>query len=415
MDINLILKEVSDIEQELIETRRDLHKHPEQGFLEFRTSKKISEWLEESGIETRKGIVGTGVVGIIRGQEEGPTIGLRVDIDALNTQDKKAVEYASTNPGLCHACGHDVHTTVGLGVAKVLSRLRKHIKGNVKLIFQASEELPRKVEGQVFDPYTEYPVGKRGADLAVEAGVLENPTVDRLIGVHCWPSLEVGKIGYQYGPAMAGTGNFHIAILGKTGHAATPHKTVDAITIAAQVVMALQTVISRKMDPSYQLVLTIGTIKGGIRRSVITDRVDMTGTVRGFNPELMATEIPMHMENLIKGIAEGNGGSYIFEYGLDQPPVVNDDEVVTDTAKSLRKILGDNAVELHDAPMTGEDFSFMSRLVPSVYLKLGTHNDDQKTCYPLHNPNFDVDEKAIACGVKGIVQTMFDYLDESRT
>jgi amidohydrolase len=414
MDTKIIRKEINDIEEELIKIRRDFHAHPEKGFEEYRTSKIVAEWLKNCGIQTKTGVVGTGVVGLIEGKCPGPTIGIRVDIDGLSGPDKKEVEYASTVPGVSHACGHDVHTTIGMGAAKVISRLKDQFNGNVKLIFQASEELPKKVEGQVFDVYTEYPVGKRGGDLAIEEGVLEGPKVDRLLGIHCWPSLEAGKIGYQYGPAMAGTGNFHIAVLGKGGHAATPHKTVDPMPVTAEVIMALQTVISRKVDPTYPLVLTIGTIKGGTRRSVITDRIDLTGTVRGFDTDVLGKEVPMHMESLIKGICEGNGGSYIFEYGVDEPPVVNDDTVVRDTAISLKRVLGDNAVELKDAPMTAEDFSFMARVVPSIYMKLGTCNGSENTCYPLHNPKFDVDESCIACGVTGIVHTVFDFLEQNQ-
>lgn len=412
MNIEIIKQKVNNIENELIKIRRDLHAHPEKGFEEYRTSEIVARWLNDCGVQVRTGVVGTGVVGIIEGKGPGPTIGVRVDIDGLSVPEKKEVEYASTVPGLSHACGHDVHTTIGMGVAKVLSELKGEFCGRVKLIFQASEELPMKVEGQVLDVYTEYPVGIRGANLAIEAGVLENPKVDRLLGIHCWPSLEVGKIGYQYGATMAGTGNFHIAILGKGGHAATPHRTVDPMPIVAEVIMALQTVVSRKVDPTYPLVLTIGTIKGGVRRSVITDRIDVAGTVRGLNTDVLEKEIPKHMEGIIKGITEGNGASYIFEYGVDEPPLVNDDRVVKETAISLKKILGENAVELKEAPMTAEDFSFLARLVPSIYMKLGTFNNNENTSYPLHNPKFDVDESCIGCGITGIVQTIFDYLEE---
>ena len=410
MDTKLIFERVKEIEGELIKIRRDFHSHPERGFEEYRTSEIIARWLKGCGMKVRTGVVGTGVVGLIEGKYPGPTIGVRVDIDALIGQDKKEVEYASKVPGLAHSCGHDVHTTVGMGVAKIISEIKDGLKGNVKIIFQASEELPMKVEGRELDVYTEYPVGKRGADLAIEAGVLEDPKVDRLLSVHCWPSLEVGKVGYQYGAAMAGTGNFHIAILGKSGHAATPHMTIDPMPIAGQLLMGLQTVISRKIDPKLPMVLTIGTIKGGTRRSVITDRVDITGTARGHDPDILENVIPLHMESLVKGICEGNGGNYIFEYGMDQPPVINDDLVVKETAISLRKALGDDAVELDDAPMTGDDFSYMARKVPSIYMKIGTKNDSVDTQYPLHNPLFNVDEKCISYGVVALVQTIIDFL-----
>ena len=414
MNPDLIRRKVGELEAELIDLRRDLHRHPEKGFEEYRTSSIITKWLNGCADSVRDGVVGTGVVGVIEGKGPGPTAGLRVDIDALIIPDHKDVAYASRVPELCHACGHDVHTTIGLGVARTVSALRKEFRGALKIIFQPSEELPKPLAGQALDVYTEYPVGKRGADLAIEEGVLENPTVNRLLGIHCWPSLRAGRIGYQYGPAMAGTGNFHIAVLGKGGHAATPHKTVDPMPIMAEVILALQTVISRKTDPGYPLVLTIGTIKGGRRRSVITDRIDITGTVRGLDTNILEKEVPQYIERMVKGITEAHGADYICEYGVDEPPVINDREVVKETALSLRKILGDNAVELQEASMTAEDFSFMSRLIPSIYLKLGTSGDDERTRFPLHNPKFDVDESCIACGVSGITQVVVDFLEKGK-
>lgn len=415
MDLVQLKERLQEIEHELIQIRRDLHAHPERGFEEYRTSQIIVKWLEDCGVMFRAGIAGTGVVGIIEGVNPGPTLGVRVDIDAVLVADKKEVPYASTVPGLAHACGHDVHTVIGLGLAKVLSERRDQLSGKVKLIFQASEELPRRASEHTYDVFTEPPVGIRGATLAIQEGVLENPKVDKLIGIHCWPGLRAGQIGYQYGATMAGTGNFHLAILGKGGHAATPHKTVDPMPIAGQIICALQTVVSRKVDPSYPLVLTIGTIKGGTRRSVITDRIDLTGTVRALDPVLLEQVVPEIMERLIKGIVEGNGASYVFEYGVDQPPVVNDDGLVRAAAASLKKTLGENAIELKEAPMTAEDFSFMARLVPAVYLKLGTSNQDERTHYPLHSPRFDVDESCIRWGILAITQFIYDLSEQSET
>ena len=411
MESSLLYARVGEIESRLIALRREFHSFPEIGFGEYQTSRKIVEWLSSDGeMELSTGIAGTGVVALIRGVEPGPTIGLRVDIDALPVQDEKKCEYASKNPGLCHACGHDVHTSIGLGVAKVVSAMRKGMKGNVKIIFQPSEESPLIKQTQRPDPYSEFSVGRHAADLVIEAGVLENPRIDRLLGIHCWPSLNVGDIGYQYGAAMAAAGNFHFAVLGKGGHAARPHETIDAMTIAAQVILALQTVASRRVDPGCPFVLTIATIKGGTKRFNIADRIDLTGTVRCLDESLLRDDIPRYMEKIIKGVCEGNGGEYIFEYSQTCAAVVNDDAVVRDSVKALRGVAGVNAVELKDAPMTAEDFSSYSKKVPSLYLKLGTSGEDKSTRYPLHNPLFDVDERCIKTGVLGIATIALEYL-----
>ena len=411
MEDNLLYTLVDELESRLIALRREFHSFPEIGFGEHQTSRKIVEWLSsDRDVELSQGVAGTGVVALIRGARPGPTIGLRVDIDALPVRDEKKCEYASKNPGLCHACGHDVHTSIGLGVARVVSLMRKDMGGNVKIIFQPSEESPLIPQTQGSDPYKEFSVGKHAADLVIEAGALENPRIDRLLGVHCWPSLNVGDIGYQYGAAMAAAGNFHFAVLGKGGHAARPHETIDAMPIAAQAILALQTVASRRVDPGCPFVLTIATVKGGTKRFNVADRIDFTGTVRCLDESLLRDDIPRYMEKIIKGVCEGNGGEYIFEYSQTCAAVVNDDTVVRDSAKALRKLVGVNAVELKDAPMTAEDFSSYSQKVPSLYLKLGTSGEGKGTRYPLHNPLFDVDERCIKTGVLGIAAIALDYL-----
>ena len=404
---------VAELEEELIGIRRDIHKYPEIGFEEKETSQKIIHTLKKHGCtQLRSEIVGTGVLCTIQGAEPGPVIALRVDIDALsNCNDECRKNYASVKKDICHACGHDVHTTIGLGVAAVMQQFKGRFKGTAEIFFQPSEELPKKIDPTLeYDGFTEPPVGYRAAYLAREEGVLESPHVDRLLGIHCWPQLNVGCVGYQYGVAMAGTGNFHISILGKHGHAGTPHKTVDAIILAAQVVMSLQTVVSRKIDPSLPVVLTIGAIKGGSRRSSVAGLVDINGTVRCFDQKAISEDIPQAMESIIKGICIGGGGDYKFEYGVDQPPVINNDIVVQESAQSLKSILGNNVIELRDAPMTAEDFSWLAEGIPAVYLKLGTAGSDEDTQYPLHNPKFDVDEGCIKTGVLAIAKTMLDYL-----
>lgn len=413
MDLVRLKAEVEAGREELIALRRTLHANPELGFNEFETAKIIVDTLRGFGCDDiREGVAGTGVLATIRGGQPGQIVMFRADIDAVpNCQDLKEVPYKSKNPGLCHSCGHDVHIAVALGVAKVLCENRERLKGTAKIFFQASEEQPRKIDPTLqYDIYTEPSVGHRGAYLASLEGVLENPVPDRLLGMHCWPTLEAGKIGYQYGPTMAGSGNFHLSILGKRGHAAAPHKSVDAIVTAGQVIAALQTLVSRRADPTLPLVCTIGAIRGGTRRSTITDLVDMTGTVRAFDTKFMAEEVPHILHEIIGGVCQSAGAGYMLDYGVDQPPLINSDEVVRECAAFLGKAMGENMVELHEAPMTSEDFPFLAKNIPSIYMKLGTCNADPATQYPLHNSLFDVDEKCLVTGVYGVAGMMLNYL-----
>ncbi|MDW7659544.1 MAG: amidohydrolase, partial [Bacillota bacterium] len=321
-------EQLQEIEPFLIDVRRSIHAHPEKGFMENRTSGIVRQVLEECGAEIKSEIAQTGVTGLIRGGQPGPVIGLRLDMDAIAVTDEKTVCYKSSVDGLSHACGHDVHTAVGLGLAKIIAMNRANVSGAVKLIFQPAEEVPFEHTLKAFDRYREAPAGRRGAAMAVAAGVLAEPDVDMLLGFHCWPELQSGNIGYQSGASMAGTGNFHLEITGSGGHAATPHLTVDPIVISAQVIGALQTLASRRIKPGTPFVLTIGTIKGGVRRSVIANSVDMTGTVRSNDEDMLQEFIPAEMERLINGITQASGAAYTFNYAVDVPPVINNDALL---------------------------------------------------------------------------------------
>ena len=388
--------------------RERLHTEPELGTEEWKTAAMITEQLRSFGCtEIRTGIVRTGVMATIRGEMPGPVILLRVDMDALLIDDQSS---AGTRKIPCHCCGHDVHTALGLGAAKILMQSREQLHGTIKIFFQPSEERPIPMSARrSYDCYTEPPVGKRGACAAVEEGILQDPEPDRVLGIHCWPLLQAGKIGYEYGTAMSGTGNFHLAVLGKSGHAGMPHKAVDSIVTAAEIVEALQALISRKRDPSIPAVMNIGTIKGGTRRSVVCSRVDMAGTVRCPDTEYLSEVVPHSMEQIIRGVCEAMGAEYIFEYGVDQPPVVNDEMFVRHCASVLGATLGERAVELRECPMTAEDFSFLSQKIPALYLKLGTAGGPE-TAYPLHNPNFDVDTACFETGLLGVCSILLDHV-----
>lgn len=390
----------SDIEPFLISVRRSIHAYPEEGFKEIRTSGIVRRVLEECGADIKDGIAGTGITGLIRGDRSGPVIGIRLDMDAIAVTDEKTVCYKSAVDGMTHACGHDVHTAVGLGLAKIIAVNRANFCGAVELIFQPAEEVPFEHTLTAFDKYREPPSGRRGAAMAVAAGVLANPDVDMLLGFHCWPELPSGTIGYQAGASMAGTGNFHLEITGSGGHAATPHLAVDPIVVAAQVIGALQTLASRRIKPGTPFVLTVGTIRGGVRRSVIARTVDMTGTVRSNDDEMLGRFIPDEMERLIKGITQASGATCSFNYAVDVPPVINNDALLQLTAQILKDQLGSAAVEMKEHCLTADDFAFMAQIVPSVYLKLGTGGPDSRTRHPLHSPFFDVDESCLLFGVK---------------
>lgn len=398
--------------------RRDLHQSPEIGGHEYRTSVKIKEALLSFGFsedQLETGIVGTGIVATVKGKYPGPVIMFRADMDALqNCEDLSGTDYASRVPGVCHACGHDVHSAVGVGTAKLLLDYRQQLHGTAKFFFQPSEELPVRDGADSalpFDRYTEMPSGVRAAALAAEEGLLQKPpAVDRLLGMHCWPSLPAGQIGYESYTAMAGSGNFHLAVIGQDGHAGMPQDSVDAIVLAAQVITALQTTVSRNLCPSVPVVLNIGTVQGGTRRSTVAGQVDMTGTVRCADRRYLDTVVPTVMERIIKGVCESACGRYQFDYAAELPPLQNDPETLIRDIAVLKRVFPEAVVELQECPMTAEDFAFLSQQCPSVFLKLGTHNERAETQYPLHNGAFDVDERCLSAGVLAAGAIMLDYL-----
>lgn len=390
--------------------RDRVHSTPEIGTEEWKTSTLIVDELSSFGCDkVITGIVKTGVMAIIEGSQPGPVIMLRVDMDAMVTDDP-----STGSKTLCHCCGHDVHTSLGLGIAKLLMQYKEQLHGTVKVFFQPSEERPIiSPDQRPFDCYTEPPVGLRSAAAAIKEGILGNPKPDRILGIHCWPLLQVGKMGYEFGAAMSGTGNFRISVIGQSGHAGMPHKSVDAIVVAAEVVAALQLLVSRKRDPSIPVVLNVGTICGGVRRSVVCGRVDMAGTVRCPEPTYLSKDVPMLLEKMIGHTCEALGASHVLEYGVDQPPVINDGDFVQYCARVMNKALGGRAVELKECPFTSEDFAYLSQEVPAVYLKLGTAGG-QATSYPLHDARFDVDTRCFETGLLGISSIILEYLGALR-
>lgn len=383
-----ILERAYELQDKLKGWRRDFHQHPELGFEEFRTSKIVAEHLKSLGIEATSNIGKTGVVGLIKGKSDGPTIALRADMDALPMEDRKTVEYRSQNPGKAHACGHDAHTSMLMGAAQLLSEMAPPEKGNIKLIFQPAEE------------------GLGGAPAMISDGVLLNPEVDTIAGLHIDSMLASGTLAVVRNLAMAAADTFDVKITGVGGHAARPHHTVDSITVAAQVISTLQHIVSRQIDPLDSTVITIGKIEGGSAYNIIAPEVTFIGTVRTLNPEVRK-EIPERMEKVIKGVTESLGADYEFDYHMGYPSVINDDQMVDLVEQTANELVGPGNFQYIKPTMGGEDFSFYTNQVPGVFFRLGASRDE---IYPHHHPLFDINDDILPLGSAALVQLALNYL-----
>lgn len=386
----IIAQLAQQIEGEVIALRREFHQKPELGFEETETAGRVAAYLRDLGLDVRTGVAKTGVVGLLQGDHPGPVLALRADMDALPVTEKTGAGYASQSPGKMHACGHDGHTAILMGTAKVLSRMKGELKGTVKFIFQPAEE------------------GPGGALPMIEEGVLDNPRVDAIFGLHIWPGFRTGEIGLGYGAIMAAPDQFVLKIIGKGGHGSQPHETVDAIAVTAQVISSLQQIVSRQIIPTQPVVLTIGTIHGGYRHNVIADEVEMTGTIRTLDPAVRE-EVPQRIEEIVKGITSAFGATYELQYTRLYPPVVNHREMAELVEEVGRKTLGASAVVAIDAPtMGGEDFAYFLERVPGAFFRLGCSNGPE-TNYPLHHPQFNLDEAGLINGVKVLANLVFAY------
>ncbi|WP_026896274.1 M20 metallopeptidase family protein [Clostridiisalibacter paucivorans] len=389
-----ILKKAEEIKNELISIRRDIHAHPEVGLQVERTAKLVADKLRTLGIDVKTEIGVTGVIGTLKGNHPGKTLLLRADMDCLEMTELNELEFKSKNEGKMHACGHDAHTTWLLGTAMILSELKDKIHGNVKFLFQPAEE------------------ALGGAERMIKDGALDNPKVDAAIGAHVWPTIESGKIGIKHGAMMAAPDMFELTIYGKGGHGATPHVTIDPIGIGAQVYMALQTIVSRKVDPVEPAVITIGKFNGGSAHNIIPQKVEIVGTVRTLTNELRE-DIPNIMEKIIKGIVEGNGGTYEFNYKPYYPPVINDNSMTDLVKKAGKEILGrDGVVTIEKPTMGGEDFSYFQQQVPATFFQVGIYNERKGIVNPLHSPYFNIDEDVLHKAAAVMAQCALTYLNE---
>lgn len=379
----------------MVEIRRDLHRHPELGLEEHRTASRIQGWLDELGIEHVDGLAGTGVLGVIRGEESGRTVALRADIDALPLQEANEVPYASTIPGRMHACGHDVHTAILFGAARLLSERADEFAGTVKLIFQPAEET----------------VG--GAKLLIEEGVLDDPQVEAVFGLHVEPTLELGRIGVRYGQRNAASDNLKIVVHGRSGHAAYPAAGVDAIVAAAHVVTALQTVISRNVDARDSAVVTLGTVQGGAQSNIVAGRVELTGTVRTLDPGVRE-RVLQRVREIAEGVAAGLGARAEVVIDPSYDPVINHDPMVDVVRRNAGVLLGEDNVSLLDRPSMGvEDFGYYLTRAPGAFYSLGVRNEATGIVHPLHHEQFDVDEESLAIGAAMQVLNTLSVLERS--
>lgn len=401
-----------EIEEQVINWRRDFHQFPELSNREFKTSEKIVNYLNTLGLEVKKNVAKTGVVAVLKGYQKGPTVALRADIDALPITEignlpfisKQKSEYNGQEVGVMHACGHDAHAAMLLGAATVLSKLKSEIKGNVVFIFQPAEEGA--------------PEGERGgAELMIEEGVLVNPTVDVIFALHLNSLTEVGKIEYKPRGTMAAADEFKIIVKGKQSHGATPWKGVDPITVSAQIILGLQTIISRQSDLTNEAaVISIGKIEGGVKSNIIPAKVEMIGTIRTLDEE-MQTEIHQKIKQTAELIAQSVGATAEVIIKKFYPITFNNPDLTTKMLSSLYKTAGENNVLVSKPLLASEDFSFFARKVPGLYLNVGARpkNVNAKDAPPHHSPNFSIDESSMQLGVRTLCNLTLDYLNSNKT
>jgi amidohydrolase len=388
-----MLAEIKNLAQKftprLIEIRRHLHAHPELSGKEHQTSAYIAGVLSSCGLNVKEAVGKTGVVGELLGKgSDRRTLAIRTDMDALPIQEHLELDFVSANPGIMHACGHDVHATLGMGTAMVLSQLSDNLPGNVRFLFQPAEEIAL------------------GAKWMVQDGAMKD--VDAIYGVHVFPSIPARRVGIRYGALTSAADELEIVILGESGHGARPHQAIDAIWIAAQVITNLQQAISRTQNPLHPIVLSVGQIQGGRAPNIIADRVTMTGTVRSLHPESHAN-LPQWIENIVQGICQTYGAKCQVDYRRGVPSVLNDKTLTQIIESATREAWGDESVQILPEPSLGaEDFSVYLDNVPGCMFRLGVGHDN-KTNYPLHHPKFEVDEDAILTGVVTMAYAAYKY------
>jgi len=396
-----ILSLSGELEAEFVSMRRELHKIPEPSFGEHETAKKISSYLKAAGISHKRGVGGTGIVGLVAGGP-GPVVALRSDMDALNLEEQTGLEFASCNKGFMHACGHDAHMAIVLGAGIVLKQLAEdlpggRLPGKVKLIFQPAEETP-----------------PGGAIAMIREGALESPKVGAVIGLHVDPDIAVGKIAINEGYISAAADDFEITITGKGGHGSSPHKAIDTVVVAAQFVTALQSIVARRVGPLESVVVSIGYIRGGERDNIIASRVEMGGTVRTRTPALRRS-VPAMIRQTLKATCSQFGAQGELKYIKGYPPVYCDPAFSSLVSSASREILGrTNVTTSPGLEMGGEDFAYFAEEVPGTTMFVGVGNPAGGKIAGLHHSAFDIDEDALRVGVAAMAYSACEYLEKEK-
>lgn len=390
-----VFSTIDSINDRVIKIRRDLHAHPELSGHEEHTKYLVKGILEMQGYAIREFDDHFGLIADLIVDPNAPLVAIRADMDALPITEQTEEPYRSRVEGVMHACGHDSHTAIALGSAIAMAENRDSLPGNVRFIFQPSEE------------------SKEGGSLQmIEGGALEG--VGAIFGLHAYPYLPTGQIGYKYGVMMASADIFTIEIFGKSAHGARPHEGVDAILVSSMAVNSVNHIVSRRIDPLHPAVITMGTIEGGKAGNIICDHVISKGTVRTIN-EAIRKDIPKMMEETIKGVCKSMGATYNFDYVFGQPELINDNAMVDILKGEAEKVIGaENCIDLVDPVMGGEDFSEYLQIVPGTFFRLGTCDPDKNTCVPQHNSRFNVDDDALQYGMKILSATALEYLSRAQ-
>ncbi|WP_242093338.1 amidohydrolase [Aestuariivivens sediminicola] len=395
-----------DIEPKVIEWRRHFHENPELSNREFKTAAKVAAHLRALGLDVQTGVAHTGVVGLLHGDMPGKVIALRADMDALPVSERNDLPFKSTvtatflgtETGVMHACGHDAHTAILMGVAEVLSKNKDKIKGTVKFIFQPAEE-------------TAPPGEEGGSRLMIKEGVLDNPKVDAIFGLHIRSGVPVGEIHYKPGGAMAAVERFVIEVNGKQTHGSEPWNGIDPILISAKIIDGLQTIVSRESELINEAaVISVGKITSGVRFNIIPESAELIGTVRTLDPK-MKSHIIRRMTEMTETIAKAYGGTASISFSNETAITYNDHQLVAAMLPSLKKVAGDAHVQQIKAETIGEDFSYFQELVPGFYFYLGGMAKGSTQAFPHHTPDFYIDESGLLLGVKAFTQITMDYLN----
>jgi amidohydrolase len=380
---------------EMIRLRRQLHQYPEISLDEHLTQKVIAANLKKAGLKVNTKIWKTAVIGLLNGRGKGKTVGIRSDMDALPVSEQTGYSFASKNPGKMHACGHDVHMATVWGAARILSDLKDEYSGSVKFIYQPSEEI--------------HPGGARPL---IEAGVLKNPNVSAMFGLHVDSTVPAGVIGIKEGPMMAQADDFSLEIIGRSGHGARPHETIDAVVVASNIVVALQNVASRQVNPLVPVVVSIGAIHGGNATNIIAERVILKGTARSLTPALTKV-LPEMIEKIISGVCQAYGAKYLLRYNRGYPVLFNNRLINEIYRQSARELFGRKAViEIDQPSMGGEDFAYFAKVVPGAMVRLGVGNKKIGADKPWHHPAFKADEAAIPFGAAVLSKAVLKALQD---